>query len=595
MIECFINGKRAIPSLSDDIKLTRENPYIKKSDSYTYDIIFPLSIPENISVFGALNRIDVSVKSRVFEECILYCNNYLVIRGSGTITRLNEKEVRMQILSGVSSVNYRSEFGNIYIDRIPYMEIADKYKQSETDVSTELTSKHYIGVEGKYIFQLTRISGTDGKFINSYTNSIVKIRGRAHLLRKAVQPSLMYVLKTVLEYMGYSVNMTEFNRKPWTDLYIANATRTFNIAQALPHWTVKTFLEEFRKLFNCSYIFDEMTKSVNIVPYYTNDTSDVVEIETIDEFESNYDEDGVEFLGSSNIGYALSSNHENNEDISRSVMAKFPVREFTNIRDLEQWMNNTAEQEVMTTFMHLRGATYFYYAKKTENGYSKGWAGDFRPLFRNLEAENQIDLKIVPVAIKNGSEDDIYDFPEFHGDSSPYVTTFHELRNVHLPIADEHSDRVEEGEYVTIEEAIEESADTEREETEDDSSIEIMFATDPLQYYSVNGIEGIDFLPIVKTATYYYDYDYLASLSLNPVYGYKCIGDFHQRGIKIDTGTSIDGNNELCFKFLFDGIPDPTKKYNIHNKMYLCSKVEVKITKDGEIDRLKTGYFYEIL
>ena len=34
---------------------------------------------------------------------------------------------------------------------------------------------------------------------------------------------------------------------------------------ALPHWKIQTFLEEFRKLFNATYVFDETGKTVKIV------------------------------------------------------------------------------------------------------------------------------------------------------------------------------------------------------------------------------------------------------------------------------------------------------------------------------------------
>lgn len=46
--------------------------------------------------------------------------------------------------------------------------------------------------------------------------------------------------------------------------------------------------------------------------------------------------------------------------------------------------------------------------------------------------------------------------------------------------------------------------------------------------------------------------------------------------------------------FLTDEIPDPSKIYVFHNKRYICSKVELSVTDDG-IDKVKTGYFYEIL
>lgn len=59
MIKCYINGKEAFPKLADKIKLTKENVLIKESDSYTYDITFPMDIIANRRIFTNMQRFDV--------------------------------------------------------------------------------------------------------------------------------------------------------------------------------------------------------------------------------------------------------------------------------------------------------------------------------------------------------------------------------------------------------------------------------------------------------------------------------------------------------------------------------------------------------
>ena len=46
MVYCTIDDKVAFPSSSDKIKVTYENPFIKDSGSYTYDVTFPMSIQQ---------------------------------------------------------------------------------------------------------------------------------------------------------------------------------------------------------------------------------------------------------------------------------------------------------------------------------------------------------------------------------------------------------------------------------------------------------------------------------------------------------------------------------------------------------------------
>ena len=82
------------------------------------------------------------------------------------------------------------------------------------------------------------------------------------------------------------------------------------------------------------------------------------------------------------------------------------------------------------------------------------------------------------------------------------------------------------------------------------------------------------------------------SLAFNPMPGITSIGGFHNKGVKIKR--NINGNNEINIKFLFDGKPDPRKIYVIRNRKFICSKIEMTVNEKG-IDRVKTGYFYEML
>lgn len=56
------------------------------------EIEFPLSIYNNRKFFGNVNRIDVAKHSTEYNDCILYSNNLLIIKGKGTITSYTEKQ-----------------------------------------------------------------------------------------------------------------------------------------------------------------------------------------------------------------------------------------------------------------------------------------------------------------------------------------------------------------------------------------------------------------------------------------------------------------------------------------------------------------------
>lgn len=84
------------------------------------------------------------------------------------------------------------------------------------------------------------------------------------------------------------------------------------------------------------------------------------------------------------------------------------------------------------------------------------------------------------------------------------------------------------------------------------------------------------------------------SLALTSSPATYSISMFHYIGEKDNFFKIIENQNKVVIKFLADNIPDPTRVYMFYNKRYLCEKIEIELS-DGEINPVKTGYFYEIL
>lgn len=53
----------------------------------------------------------------------------------------------------------------------------------------------------------------------------------------------------------------------------------------------------------------------------------------------------------------------------------------------------------------------------------------------------------------------------------------------------------------------------------------------------------------------------------------------------------MDNKNCLQVKFKSEVIPDPSNTYIIHNKKYVCEKIELEV-KDDQIEPIFVGYFY---
>ncbi|MBQ7513365.1 MAG: hypothetical protein IJS95_03120 [Prevotella sp.] len=629
MIECYIDGQRAYPVIKDNIKLTRENPFVKDKESYTYDISFPLDIPENLRVFGPLNRIGVSIRRHVFPNCRLIVANRMVICGTGTITDINRNEVKMQILSGMSSVKYRSGFENVYIDRIPYMSVDEKYQPRQVwkkrmsiqvDVTEEIFSQGYVGDISKYVFMpvwdesnnimANRIGNFDNTFTGSTTGtyetgSLTKLG----LFYRAVQPNFMMVLRTVLEYMGYTIKENVYDVYPWNQLIIASARQTAIIAKALPHWSVAKFLEEFRKLFNAAYLFDEENHTVRVIRATAMNNQPIVRYEAIDEFEVSYDEDGLEYLGSSNLDYNLSESGSEVWKIPQEVLREFTVREYDTYSDMVADIDGMTEQEKMTTLFADEGGFLYFYEQEGVNSPVMKRTGFFSQLTRNSETDDTISLNIVPVCMENKKW-------EVWCAEAGRRTHNGQYRECYVPVVENPEvmdavnldDDEEERDYVTVADVIEAGISAQAEETEEDTRIELMWVCPNAGYkqghskfhYDNYLVGGDYYMPLCYTDFRFgpfVDYNSLA-LTHAVIYSIReqChyVGQYHEEQIRINANSTIDAQDEHVFKFLSDTTPDPANIYMFYGKLYLCSKLETNITDDGT-DQLITGYFYEML
>lgn len=613
MIQCHINGKIGYPDIKSEIKVTKENPYLKNGGSYTMDVSFPMSIPENAALFANLHRMDVSKADlKSYDDCILYVDNLLLVRGSGRVTEVTETTVKLQILGGYRDLKYKSKLYSIYLDRIDSYPVVDAKYQHMSNYSyipesemvyvrDEIRQKGYVGDKYQYVFMPTY--DIDNDVIVNFTPLVYRDQDYYRndctaLMDIAVQPNLMMVLRCVLEYVGYKIEDNVFDTSPWNELIIANVRQTKNIAYALPHWSVATFLDEFRNLFNASFIFDEENKTVRIVRNNELDRSRDVAYEVADEYKTNYDDDGVEYLGGSNIKYDLQGGDRTLDDVPADVLQKFEVLEYETYTELLSAVAlMTMEQKFTHVFKCNQG--YFFYGKEVNDegdetgNYILKPFGIFGPLYRDVDSESFVTLRMGPAnMLKQGYEQ----YYMVKGtESSGYFKQQWGKSLLILPAANnpngnEDIDYDEKG-YVSVSDVLENGEDKDAEETEEDSVIPLIWVEETTHNppRSNDPAYGI---PLSET-DYRNGYQHKA-YSLALINGYvnsHYIGELHRGTVQIET--TVDTNNEVCFQFLCESIPDPTAIYVFRNKRYLCGKIEIKATNNG-VDRMKTGYFHEI-
>lgn len=629
MIHCTVNGKSAVPSSTDKIKVTYANQYIEDSGSYTYDITFPMSIHANQVVFANVHRFDVHKPTNAFDDCKLFADNRLFISGKGTVTSVSDSAVKLQIVGGKSRIKYNSKFEQHYIDDIDYPDVkitsgidAMRYGQmgvTSVDCRTkpsmvlvDLTNGVNVGQPGVALFYPIYDETHDCMSNYLAAATFDKLTFEGHKLPGgtvpfmrvlAVQPNLLYVLTYIIKTEGYTVIRNDYDCAPWRRLYIDSARRSCLIKHALPHWSVYTFIEEFRKLFNASFVFDDVAMTVSIIA--TNELTDneAVSYDCLDEYSAEYDEDGLSNLATSNVEYDFddSTVRDWREFIPLSVLKQYPVLTYDNTDAMTDAASAMTVKERRSTIFKV-GYTYYIWAMLPKNGgpESKGeteqrtLCGLFNPIMRDKEIDNVVDLKMIPVAMSQRKRIHSKMLLPFTDRIPNKIVCMPSMSNDKDTSLDNMTVDDDGDYYVSVQDAMQ-GADISSNEEDADEKIRLMFSGD--------WVRDLENGKVVQGGTFGNDNTYTRypiCLTDSRMYP-KLTGVGEDVSLSLErmpynnnVNVEIDTHNLYCVKFVTDDIPDPSKIYIFHNRRFVCQKIEMDVSNDG-IGKLKTGYFYEML
>lgn len=620
MTEVFLNKQRAILKEDSKLKLTIENTFFEDSGSYTLDVTFPLDIEENRKVFGSINRIEVTKRFVTFDATILV-DSKMVFKGTAKITNINDKEVKLQMLSGRSHVKFWTKAEKMYIDRLHY-EYTDRNNTLEGFVQYEsflgypiVKAGSFPGKRGQFCYVPIKdvngskpgkdsyqglwnehklmIYGDDlmvlsqgGTFPAGYT-----VQYYIEISRQCICPNLMFVAKWIFGHLGYTVRRNDRDNDFVNSIYIANATRTTTqprnnsnnsadedaMAKALPHWTVEEFIKQFQNFLNVKVIFDDIENAVDIVDSVydegsidiTNQIEDEYEVELFD------DEDAKEMLYDSNLRYkkgALGGEYRL-DMIDQEVLSPFTLLKFPSSSGV--WSSfesmSVEERKKYVWQDNLNGRQY---CANSEGNMAS--INAFGCLVRNENNQNDIELKISPVSITKEVKMPVFEFgggggAKYRGEKKT------ECKQTVLCLENQY----EAASKPTVWDAI--TGETESEEKKED--IMQVFFMDGREhstgfYASKTQYPFTDF--VLQDG--YYGISYSFSLIRNRA---GSIGYYHKQAVKQNR------NAEHRFKFRAKTIPSVYSIFLVRNKRYACKKMEVQFDNKG-MDESIMGYFEEI-
>lgn len=296
----LINHKEAIIKKGSSFEFISENRYFTGSDSYTMAIEFPLAdCPQNIAIFGHINRKDIEAKQYLF-DCEIFAGRFYK-SGSITITEISDKAVKCQFLEGRSVQNYDNTLDEIFINELSLGSWPDAY--SNTSVAEQ-----FLICEHPTYTAVPWVNNTSGNIQNAiqYNGSVLNWHPdfvSSTEKRVSFMPFMIYIFKKIFDALDYTYDIQAWEASRFEWLLICNcvpgAWDKTDWAYVLPRWSVTEFLEELEKLMNCQFVVDSVNKTVKMsFPSTASASQNVVEIKAINEFtatkteedESDYEE-----------------------------------------------------------------------------------------------------------------------------------------------------------------------------------------------------------------------------------------------------------------------------------------------------------------
>lgn len=588
MTELYINGQLAV--LPDDLNFTlaSENPYFTRSSSYSLDIELPMSA--NYTIFGHINRLDVTKKKTIL-PAMLIVDGRCLLDGSTILLTIEETLVKVQLVSGNAEFNLLTN-EDIYVDELDlgndltpvvgnpiggFLSASEmvKYYGSVDQVESVWLPVFYQEVKQENLNNNAQYEDGTNKFLPC-----------PEYLRTCIQPYLITVIKKIVEHFGYTLDASFFDNSFLRNVYICSAVASLGISSALPHWTVSEFFDELEKFLGVITIVDEHTKVVRFAglnDYFSFSGKEEINKDSIlrefsVEIEDNKDDKDI---SSGNVGYDLPSVTDDGYwRLDKDLIEAAQKAEYNTYDELIQAYNTMTDENKKKTLFIVGKRYYINYNEGDKNKLRE--VNLYADLIRDPESEESASLRIVPAKIVQ------YDIGTytFLSHNFDYVRTSTSLI-LNIPLVSFHKGCYEQSAF-NIQEAIEGNAELQEKQKKSDI-MEVAINTGVFNRHTVNG----------KSFDYAYPFtDYQQrpdgltsalkpySLSLNDV----CPDSM---GSKLSPLKPYRSDIPYAIQFTADKLPDVYKVFLIGNKQYLCEKIEVEIGSMG-LSKVMKGTFYRI-
>ncbi len=430
----------------------------------------------------------------------------------------------------------------------------------------------------------------------------------------AIQPYIWIMAEKIAAATGFTLDREAnalFTNDFYRKIFIVNSNTYIECNKCLPHWSVNEWWSQIENTFGLVLSLDYEQRKMRLdmrKDFYRTKAQTIHIADVVDEYSTQIDDESHADISSGNVGFAdfeaapedlLSDFIRNNARINT---------DFPDIAALSLW----AKEQSSATLSQLKdvifecGTRKFIYTSK--DGFVE--VDMFRPRYTDDgKLDLDVELKFVPARFIE-DKCDIYGYydrkPGAHVNRQAPVSSY----PVRILEAPGISDMTWYKKYTSGDIDIEAILEGEQEETDSSSDIPdviYMAIADLSNLYDVydgtlqlsdgGSFAGIFRYPRAKlrqravissdgTTKRIEDYTY--DLSLIPD---NLKNNLARHTIEEDAVT-IQAKILYCIKFVADRIPDTSSIFLIHNKRFVCEKIEADIKATG-LSKLMTGYFYE--
>lgn len=428
----------------------------------------------------------------------------------------------------------------------------------------------------------------------------------------AIQPFVWIMAEKIAAATGFKLDRADnalYTNPFFKRVFIVNANNMIECNKCLPHWSVNEWWTQLENTFGLVLSIDYAARSMALRQrsnHYKSYAANVFLDKVVEEYSVEVDDETQADISVCNVGFA--DFDVNPADLlDEYITTNCDVNdEFDSIVELLAWGKKQSDMtEYKGTLFKCKDGRHFIYSEA--EGFVE--VNQYRPRLTDEKKDIEVELKFVPAEFVDG-DCEFFDYVQT-GDGgsdthSPDVAIgSFAVKMLQTPdIADMEWFNKNGYSEIDIERILNEEQD-ESNPTDDKGDVIYMAImptnageniTSSTELTTGGTYSGTIWHPRPRlrarvkaalSASAPSTEDPEASLSLIPIKGLSNLA-----ANTIDGSVVIETKARQCIKFVADSIPDPTSIFIIHNRRFVCEKIEADINSEG-LTKLLTGYFYE--